>query len=178
MAIRKIIKYPAPSLRAICAPVEFGDNGFRDNWFFKTDFLEHLQDLKDTLAATPDGLAIASNQIRADGWQVFVVRQPSALPEVIINPHWYPGSDTATVSIEGCLSMPGVNARVARKDAVKLEYYDIYGLKLGVRVDGMDAKIVQHEVDHLDGKLIFDYLPKRLQIQARANAIRDRKAGR
>jgi peptide deformylase len=179
MAIRKIIKYPSPSLRTICQPIDF-----RDNWFWCAEFLENVQDLKDTLAVTAGGLALASNQIRETGFRLFVVRPvPTGewavgLPEVVINPKWYPSTGVATVLDEGCLSMPEVNAKVARHDAIKVEYFDIDGVECKIEVAGLDAQIVQHEIDHLDGKLIYDYLPKRLQIQTRANAIRNRRAGR
>ena len=89
MAIRKIIKFPAPSLRTKCVEVDF-----RPDWFFKAEFNAHLDDLEDTLDATPNGVALASNQIRAEGWRVFVVKPGmTMLPRIVINPTFLPDEE-------------------------------------------------------------------------------------
>jgi peptide deformylase len=182
MAIRKIIKFPAPSLRNKCADVDL-----RPDWFFKTDFIAHLDDLEDTLEATPNGVALASNQIRAEGWRVFVVKPGlTILPNVVINPMFLPDAETvgphsqhATVKIdEGCLSVPELWAKVPRYDRVIVSFFNERGEQKELTVDGISAQVVQHECQHLDGGLIYDLVPKRLQIETLQRSIRNRRAGR
>ena len=174
MAIRKIIKFPAPSLRVGCAEVDFSPD-----WFFKSDFMSHLDDLEDTLDATPNGVALASNQIRAEGWRVFVVKPGvAALPNVVINPKYVPDAEAKTKIDEGCLSVPELWAKVPRYDKVILSYFNERGENKEVKVDGLAAQIVQHECQHLDGGLIYDLVPKRLQIETLQRSVRNRRAGR
>jgi peptide deformylase len=202
--IKKIIKFPAPSLRNPCREVEF-----RDDWFFKTDFTSHLNDLRDTLAATPNGIALASNQIAAEGYRVFVVRPQvqwplvrsmdaakGIVPEVVINPkirEYIPhevdlGPTWATSGerelfdykcfVEGCLSLPEQNRPIDRPYWIEVEYNNEQGERLVYIARGLTARMIQHECDHLDGKLIYDYLDTKSQILIRNYAIKNRKAGR
>ena len=143
--------------------------------------LKHVSDLKETLAATPNGLALASNQILAEGWSVFVVRPGNGLPEVVINPTWRRGPPEARAMEEGCLSIPEldlVHFNVMRYPQVWLAWDEDEMKPSGTDLVGLPAQIVQHECDHLDGKLVYDYLPKQLQLSVRRVAINNRKAGR
>lgn len=179
MAIKKIIKYPSTSLRTPCVPVEFGDN-----WYWKTEFLEHLQDLRDTLAATPNGLALASNQIRPEGWQVFVVRCGDfiTLPEVVINPHWFVKEENdllREITTEGCLSIPELNEPIERYTNITLDYYTQDGVHSSlIPQNNMAARVVQHEVEHLNGGSLVTHLSKKKQVALLSAVIKNRKAGR
>jgi len=174
MAIRKIIKFPAPSLRLKCADVDF-----KSDWFFKTEFNAHLDDLEDTLDATPNGVALASNQIRAEGWRVFVVKPGmTMLPRIVINPTFLPDEEFTGKIDEGCLSVPELWAKVPRYDKVVVSFFDERGEPKELRVEGISAQVIQHECAHLDGGLIYDLVPKRLQIETLQRSIRNRRAGR
>lgn len=173
--VRKIIKFPAPSLRAVCREVSFPFDPFMG-------LTEHVQDLYDTLAATPTGLALASNQITEDGWRIFVVKERpgdlNRLPSILINPTYTPNRDVVKSEQEGCLSIPELSIFTDRAIRVAVHFFDIHGQKHSLVVSGMDARIVQHEVDHLDGKLLYDRAPRDVQVRVRAEAIRNRKRGR
>jgi len=172
--IRKIIKFPAPSLRLKCADVDF-----KSDWFFKTEFNAHLDDLEDTLDATPNGVALASNQIRAEGWRVFVVKPGmTMLPRIVINPTYTRESVDIGKIDEGCLSVPELWVKVPRYDKVVVSFYNERGEPKELTVDGISAQVIQHECGHLDGGLIYDLIPKRLQIETLRRAIQNRKAGR
>lgn len=169
--VKKIIRFPNESLRSECKIVDFSSVD-------KDALREHIRDLKDTLSATPNGLALASNQILPLGFRIFVVKQPSLLPEVIINPTHTPNREFTKMEAEGCLSVPELNTLVERAIRVALTYFDVDGQKYTSVISGLEARIVQHECDHLDGKLIYDYVDKRTQIKIRQLAIKNRKAGK
>jgi peptide deformylase len=179
MAIRKLIRYPAVSLRSTCKPVDFATVD-------KKALSEHLNDLRDTLAATPNGAALASNQIIPQGWRVFAVRprpggaeDGNRLPEFVINPEYTPSRTVKPLMLdEGCLSVPELTIQIERALRVALTYQDVNGDKHILVVSGLDAQIVQHECEHLDGKLIIDYADKRTQVRVKQEAIKNRKAGK
>ena len=166
--VRKIIKFPAPSLRVPCKAVSFP---------LTPELSEHISDLKDTLATTPHGVALASNQILAEGHRVFVVRPglnlpkvksmsgEDSLPEVVINPKWevYPPHEIDTQHpydwpehagfVEGCLSIPELSMPHVRQYWVEMEYQDEEGRTHVTIARQLAARIIQHECDHLDGIL-------------------------
>lgn len=197
--IRKIIKFPAPSLRQPCQEVTFP---------LSEEMKGHLNDLRDTLAATPHGIAIASNQIEPQGRRVFVVRPTvewplvrsmswETVPEVVINPKigpypphevdygptWLPERWNQEIYeykcfVEGCLSVPELNRPVDREYWIEMTYQDEEGRDCVYIARGLTARMIQHECDHLDGKLIYDYADKKVQTAVRQQAIKNRKAGR
>ncbi len=193
MAVRKIIKFPSPSLAVPCREVQFP---------LSEELREHIRDLRDTLDATANGVALASNQIVPEGWRVFVVKPdvwvpgvPSVnraqLPLVVINPTWtvYPPHQIDEILVhhygrehfdfvEGCLSIPEVGEKIRRQFWTEMEYQDETGAKLVYIGAGLGARIIQHECDHLDGRLIVDHLDDRKRIFIRNQAIKNRKAGR
>ncbi|HPD92645.1 MAG TPA: peptide deformylase, partial [Pararhodobacter sp.] len=81
-------------------------------------------------------------------------------PRVCVNPEILATSDTLVVQTEGCLSMPGVPARVARPDWVVLRWTDLDGARHQARMDGFEAVCAQHELDHLNGRLCIDLMPE------------------
>ena len=192
--IKKIIKFPAPSLRNPCKLVEFP---------LSDEMKGHLNDLRDTLNSTPNGIALASNQIAAEGHRVFVVRPTvdwplvrsmsgESVPEVVVNPvihqylpHEIDYSPTFhrdlydyKCFVEGCLSVPELNAPNEREYWIEMTYNDEEGYDCVYIAKGLTARMFQHEVDHLDGKLIYDYADKKVQLAVKQQAIKNRKAGR
>lgn len=171
----KIIKYPASSLRM---PVELVP---LPRPVYPRSFADHVTQLKVALAQEADGLAIASNQISEHGWRVFVVdtKKVDFPLDVVVNPSWKPqAASQMETQVEGCLSFPGMSFPIKRHNFIIMECQDIHGNVQQHQVEGLAARMVQHECDHLDGKLFIEQLPKKVQIDVRNEVIKRRKAGR
>jgi peptide deformylase len=108
-----------------------------------------------------EGVGLAANQVDLP-YRLFVAN-PEGDPEakelegVFVNPV-LSGGRGQDESEEGCLSIPGVRAPVVRNATVKIQAYDLEGNEISAELDGLVARIVQHEVDHLDGRLFIDRL--------------------
>ena len=151
MAVKKVVTYGHPVLRKVSSDI--------------TDFsnLDSLiQDLFDTMYEF-DGIGLASNQIGIDK-RIFVVDishmeesdEESDKPLVFINGR----ADNAVgsdVDSEGCLSLPEIRINVERYESIRYKYLDRDLNKHSTNFSGLLARIIQHENDHLDGKLITDY---------------------
>ena len=168
----KFVRYPLPSLRKTCREVEFPLSDVVKN---------HIDQLKFALASTPNGVALASNQLIEDGWKIFVVKQglDVDLPQVVVNPSWEPTEESTVIAKEeGCLSIPNFGALIPRHSKVRLTYVDEQGKPDSyVVLTELGSRIVQHECDHLSGKVIIDKLDKRSQIRAYNDILRRRKRG-
>jgi peptide deformylase len=89
------------------------------------------------------------------------MREPgdeAADPVVMVNPEILERSQESWVYEEGCLSIPGIRGDVTRPERVRVRYQDVEGKEHTVDAEGMFARILQHEIDHLNGKLFIDYL--------------------
>jgi len=142
----KIVHYPHPTLRAKSEPVKKVDTAFKKAAHEMIELMhEH------------DGVGLAANQV--DIPQRFFVMNfsPDADNLVFINPvvSKHHGSEEEE---EGCLSLPGVYAQVKRPKAIHLNAHTMDGNEINVTLQGMTARIVQHETDHLDGVLFIDKL--------------------
>lgn len=114
------------------------------------DGLEVLRDLRDTLAATPNAAGLAAPQI-GRAIRAFVVKEGSGILS-FLNPKITERSEQMDVAEEGCLSIPGFKTRVARSTEVTISHH------LGTTsAKGFRARVIQHEMDHLDGILITDH---------------------
>lgn len=80
-------------------------------------------------------------------------------PIVLINPNIIKKKGRKIVMEEGCLSLPGITVKVARESQIVLEAIDISGDKIKIEANNLLARVLQHEIDHLKGRLIIDYLP-------------------
>ena len=151
MAVRNVLKMGDPRLLRIAPPVET----------FGTPELRALvDDLFDTMRAT-DGVGIAAPQIGID-LQVVIFgfeqnpRYPdeNAVPEtVLINPVIMPLTDQEDEAWEGCLSVPGLRGLVPRLTKIRYTGFDLAGNLIDREVEGFHARVVQHECDHLIGRL-------------------------
>ena len=151
MAVKKVVTYGHPVLRKVSSDITD---------FSNIDSL--IQDLFDTMYEF-DGIGLASNQIGIDK-RIFVVDishmeesdEESNKPLVFINGRVdnTVGSD---VDSEGCLSLPGIRINVERYESIRYKYLDRDLNKHSTNFSGLLARIIQHENDHLDGKLITDY---------------------
>lgn len=166
----KIVKYPSNILRIKCIDVPLDK-------LQSTDFETHIYDMRTCLAASPNGVALASNQI-GGGYNLFIVKNGLKLSDIVINPTWTPASVAKFVEQEeGCLSIPHFGVRIRRYDSVHMTWTNLDGSVKDNMFSGLEAQIIQHECDHLSGKVILDHLDKASHIAAYNDIIRRRKKG-
>ncbi len=151
MAIRPVLKMGDPRLLQSAAPVTA---------FGTPELQALLTDMQDTMAAL-QGAGLAAPQI-GESWRVVIfglersLRYPEALPvprTVLINPVLEPLDDEMVEGWEGCLSVPGLRGLVPRYARLRYRGFDELGQVIDRTVDGFHSRVVQHEVDHLDGIL-------------------------
>lgn len=168
MAVRPLCIEPHPVLRGIARPVEA----------FTKDLQRLAQDLIDTMYAS-DGIGLAAPQIGLD-LQVFVANpsQERGRELVVVNPALEAAEGRAGV-VEGCLSLPEVWDRVRRAARVRLRGHDVRGRPLTCDAQGLLAIILQHEFDHLQGRLFIDRLSwlRRRRALRKLNTFRVRGSG-
>ncbi len=123
-----------------------------------TQFDEALQelllDMQETMHAD-SGVGIAAPQVGVSK-QIFIAAPPGENPLVCINPSILETSQETSLFEEGCLSVPGVFAEIERPTEVTFHYQDVKGRSHTIRATGYLARIMQHEYDHLQGKLFVD----------------------
>ncbi|MFC3570766.1 peptide deformylase [Paracoccus sp. TOH] len=152
--IRPILLYPDPVLRRPCDPVG------RLAW-------DRVSQLAADLLATmyhAGGRGLAAPQI-GESWRIFVMdhgwKNGAPLPRVVMDPEIAPlGGEVATME-EACLSIPGRPVAMTRPAAVSMRCFDMTGTLQLLTLAGIEARIAQHEADHLDGRLILDALDGR-----------------
>lgn len=148
--ILRIIRYGHPSLRVKCAPVH--------------DFNEDLRDLAEGMFRTMDandGVGLAASQVNRLV-QLLVISVPIKDSEdvtrlAVVNPEILESSGSWDFE-EGCLSIPDVRDIVTRKEQLKLRYQDLEGHFHELEANGLLARVLLHEMDHLNGVLFIDYL--------------------
>ncbi|KJZ18887.1 peptide deformylase [Loktanella sp. S4079] len=151
MALRKILIHPDPRLKKVTDPVPA-----------VTDDIRRLaDDMLETMYDAP-GIGLAAPQI-AQMMRIIVMdceKDEGATPSpmVLINPQVVWSSDERSTYDEGCLSIPDQYAEVERPAEVEVEWLSLDGKTQREKFDGLWATCVQHEIDHLDGKLFIDYL--------------------
>ncbi len=152
MAKLEIIKLPDPLLREISAPVEQVDSNIN----------QLFDDMLDTMYAAP-GIGLAAIQVAVPKRMVVIdiADDPEKRnPLCMVNPKIVKRSDILRPYEEGCLSLPDVLVDIERPDTVTIEYIDRQGKQQTLEADDILATAIQHEVDHLDGKLIIDFLSR------------------
>ena len=137
--------FPDPCLRIKAKPVED----------FSPDIAKVLRSMADIMY-TNSGIGLAATQV-GFGLQLIVIDTGDGLTN-FLNPVILEKSGKKTITEEGCLSLPGVNVKVARYEKIKVRAQNEKGGFFIKKFDSLMARAVQHEVDHLKGKLIIDYL--------------------
>lgn len=156
MTVRDIVLYPDERLKTPCEPVDAFDAELRD---FVTDLL-------DTCAVGPGAVGIAAPQVGLLKRVCIVdaTRARRPVPNhgrlVLVNPEITAWEGFA-VGREGCLSVPDYTGNVIRAEKIRLKAFDIDGKPLEFEMEGYEARIAQHELDHLDGVLFLDRLVSR-----------------
>jgi peptide deformylase len=168
MAVLKILEYPDPRLRIKARPIEA-----------VTDDIRQLAaDMLETMYAAP-GVGLAATQVdRHIRLVVMDVSETKDQPHVLINPEILSREGTETGD-EGCLSVPGVTEGVTRATRVRVRALDTAGRESEFEAEGLLAVCIQHELDHLVGKLFVDYLSelKRQRLKKKATKARRRDGG-
>ena len=149
MAIRKILKFPNQDLRIKAKPVETFD-----------DELKTLTDDMFETMHSVDGIGLAATQIGvAKQVAVIDISPEKNEPLVIVNPAIQILDPSKTENYdEGCLSVPGFFEKISRPSDIKLTYQDLNGKKQEIKPEGLLTKVVQHELDHLNGRLFVDHI--------------------
>ena len=171
MSVRRCIPWPDSRLRRAAEPVEEITDEVRAIW----------DDMIDTMEAMP-GVGLAAPQIGVMQRVLVMdcVKEEGAEPRpmVLINPEVTWASDEVSVYEEGCLSIPEQYADVERPAEVKVAWTDLDGAERSEHFTGLWATCVQHEIDHLDGKLFIDYLKplKRQMITRKMQKLKRERA--
>ena len=149
MAIRKILKFPDQDLRIKAKPVETFD-----------DELKTLTDDMFETMHSVNGIGLAATQIGiAKQVAVIDISPEKNEPLVIVNPAIQILDPSKTEDYdEGCLSVPGFFEKISRPSDIKLTYQDLNGKKQEIKPEGLLTKVVQHELDHLNGRLFVDHI--------------------
>jgi peptide deformylase len=167
MALLNILHYPDPRLYKVAARVTRVDDSIR----------KLVADMAQTMYAAP-GVGLAATQVDVHK-QVIVIDVSAAHDQlkVFINPEILESQGSSELE-EGCLSVPGIYDRVARAERVKVRALDVNGAPFELEADGLLAVCLQHEMDHLQGKVFVDYLSrlKRTRILTRIRK-QERRAG-
>jgi peptide deformylase len=155
MALLNILVYPDERLKQVSQPVKN----------FSEELNQFVKDLEETFHSFPGCVGIAAPQVGR--FERIVLVDVSQKPQhvnhgflVLVNPEiiFYDGT---SLGREGCLSVPSYTGRVQRAKSIVLKAHDVNGEQHEFRMSGYEARAVQHEIDHLDGKLFLDRLVNR-----------------
>ena len=165
MSLLTILEYPDPRLRTRAEPVTVFDEALG----------RQIDDMFETMYAAP-GIGLAATQV--DYHRQLIVIDVSETKDarlVFINPVILARSGTAMME-EGCLSVPGIFDEVQRAASVRVRARDRHGIEFEQDLDGILAVCLQHEMDHLEGKLFVDYLSDLKRERIRKKLDKDRKS--
>jgi peptide deformylase len=147
MAILQVLYHPDPRLRIKAAPVAVVDDGVR----------RLAADMMETMYAAP-GIGLAATQVNVHRRLLVVdVSETHDQPLCLINATLLQKEGVERME-EGCLSVPGVFEEVERAERIRVRFQDLEGRTVEQDADGLLAVCIQHEMDHLEGKLFVDYL--------------------
>ena len=175
MAILDILHFPDTRLRNVAKPVAQVDDSVR----------KLIDDMFETMYRAP-GIGLAAIQVNQPRRVIVVdISEERNQPLALVNPEILDRQGEEEMD-EGCLSVPGVYEKVQRAERVRVRALDRDGKSFEMEVDGLLAVCIQHEIDHLDGKLFVDYLSnlkrqrirKKLEKEARLSSASDKTQGR
>ena len=167
MALLPILEFPDPRLRTKAAPVDVAQ-------LADEAFQQLFDDMFQTMYEAP-GIGLAASQVDVhQRFMVIDVTDDKSRPLVFVNPQ-ITARQGEQVYQEGCLSVPGIYADVTRSDVITVEAMDRHGQPFTLEVDSVLAVCVQHEMDHLDGKLFVDYLSPLKREMVRKKLAKARK---
>jgi peptide deformylase len=149
MALLPILQYPDPRLYTVAAPIKAVNDEIR----------RLIKNMADTMYAAP-GVGLAATQVDDHRCAIVIdISETHDHLQVFINPEIVARSGAA-VCEEGCLSVPGIFEKVARAERITVRSLDAQGRRQTLDADGLLAVCIQHEMDHLEGKVFVDYLSR------------------
>lgn len=162
MALLRILRYPDERLYTVAKPVTHFDDALR----------RLVDDMAETMYAAP-GIGLAATQVDVH-LRVIVIDISDARDDlqVFINPEIIASSADSKVFQEGCLSVPGVYEEVERPDRVKVRAFDVQGKSFTRDAEGLMAVVLQHEMDHLLGRVFVQYLSRLKQNRIRTRMLK------
>lgn len=164
MAKLKILEFPDPRLRTKATAVEAVDDVLR----------ALIGDMFETMYAAP-GIGLAATQVDVHKRLLITdVTPDKSDPHVLINPEILE-KDGIMVSDEGCLSVPGYYEEVERAEHIRVRFLDPHGDPREMEAEGLLAVCIQHEMDHLEGKLFVDYLSEAKRQRIRKKLLKERR---
>jgi peptide deformylase len=164
MAKLTILEFPDPRLRTRAMPVETVDD----------ELNTLIDDMFETMYVAP-GIGLAATQVDVHKRLLVVdVSSDNSEPNALINPVIIE-LDGETITEEGCLSVPGYYEEVKRAEHIRVRFLDRKGEEAELEAEGVLAVCIQHEIDHLDGKLFVDYLSEAKRQRIRKRLLRDKR---
>jgi peptide deformylase len=164
MAKLTILEFPDPRLRTRATPVETVDD----------ELNTLIDDMFETMYAAP-GIGLAATQVDVHKRLLVVdVSSDNSEPNALINPEILE-LDGETMTEEGCLSVPGYYEEVKRAEHIRVRFLDRKGEEVELQAEGLLAVCIQHENDHLDGKLFVDYISEAKRQRIRKRLLRDKR---
>ena len=169
MAKLNILHHPDARLRTVAEPIAVVDDRIR----------QLAKDMAETMYDAP-GIGLAATQVNVHERIIVVdVSDDQSDLRVLINPSITKLDDQTKVYQEGCLSVPGIYDEVERPDRILVQALNLQGEPIRFEADGLLSVCIQHEIDHLDGKVFVDYLSRlkqgriqtKLQKEARQKAV-------
>ena len=165
MALLPILEFPDPRLRKVASPVTV----------FDAKLSSLIQDMFETMYEAK-GIGLAATQVNVHKQLLVIdVSENRENPLVFINPQIEVIDDEPSLYDEGCLSVPGFYETVSRPKAIRVRALDPQGKDFELETDGILSTCVQHEVDHLNGKLFVDYLSALKRNRIRSKLEKDHK---
>ncbi|HEX5802301.1 MAG TPA: peptide deformylase [Azospira sp.] len=157
MALLPILRFPDPRLRKVAAPVTNVDDSIR----------RLAADMAETMYEAP-GIGLAATQVDVHK-QLIVIDVSEAKDQllVLVNPELLSG-EGEQVGEEGCLSVPGIYDKVERAERVSVRFLDLQGRPQTLAAEGLLAVCIQHEMDHLQGKVFVDHLSQLKQTRIKS----------
>jgi peptide deformylase len=150
MAVLPILEFPDPRLRTVAKPVTL----------FDAELKSLVADMRETMYAA-EGIGLAASQVDVHRRILVIdVSETKDSPRAFINPTFEVIDEELQDYDEGCLSVPGFYETVFRPRRVIIRAQDEEGVPFELEADGLLAICIQHEIDHLDGKLFVDYISK------------------
>ena len=166
MTVLDILKYPDPRLHTVAKRVAVVDDTIR----------KLVADMAETMYEAP-GIGLAATQVNAHV-RVIVIDVSEARDDlkVFINPEIVTRSAESKVYEEGCLSVPGIYDEVQRPDRVTVKAMDLAGKEFTLEAEGVLSVCIQHEIDHLDGKVFVQYLSRLKQSRIKSKLGKQERA--
>ena len=165
MATLEILRYPDPRLHQVARPVTVFDDRLR----------QLVADMAETMYAAP-GIGLAATQVNVHERVIVIdLSETKDRLQVFVNPKIVGASGERKVYEEGCLSVPGIYDEVERPDRIRVEAFDAHGQPFSMDADGLLSVCLQHEIDHLDGKVFVQYLSRLKQNRIRTKLLKSER---